>query len=113
MSFSQLSQNKTQHLLGSIVDLSKEPAHGDADGYRSVSGSRNMSCPVRADREYLLSKARSFRDLETLFVALDALERWKDIADRMLGFVLVSVQNVVLMLTLNARLVLLGDKRKR
>lgn len=29
----------------------------------------------------MLSQARTFRDLENLFVALDALEEWKTLAD--------------------------------
>lgn len=87
MSFSQISQSKTKHLLGSIVDLSKENEdydYDERDGHDRANGTNGTLGQSRMDRRYLQLQARSFRDFENLFVALDALERWKDAADRMM-----------------------------
>lgn len=63
---------------------------GDGDGSRSTrshqtsSQRRHPSSSARHvdnDRELLLELARTFRDLESLFIALDALEEWKRLAD--------------------------------
>lgn len=81
MSFRKLSLSKTKSILGETLDLSKEPEYDDSmndeDGYYSPEDAHRA-----ADRKYLLSEARAFRDLERLFAALDALERWKDAADK-------------------------------
>ena len=81
MSFSTISLNQTRHILGHIVDLSKlaeeSEESNDDEGYESVEG---------ADRilgKRLLTQARTFRDLENLFIALDALERWRDALEKM------------------------------
>jgi hypothetical protein len=34
------------------------------------------------EQEILLQQARTFRDLEALFVALDAIAKWKELADQ-------------------------------
>jgi hypothetical protein len=84
MSFRKLSLNKTKTILGETLDLSKEPEYDDSiideNGYDSPEDAHRA-----ADQKYLLSEARAFRDLERLFVALDALERWKDAADKAIG----------------------------
>jgi hypothetical protein len=84
MSFRKLSLNKTKSILGEMLDLSKEPEYDDSiideNGYDSPEDAHRA-----ADQKYLLSEARAFRDLERLFVALDALERWKDAADKAIG----------------------------
>ena len=92
MSFSMLSLNKTKPMLGTIVDLSQEPEDGDESnkehGSDSVEGANCLSGQSRTDRKYLLSQARSFRDFENLFVALDGLERWRDAEKQMAESVL-------------------------
>ncbi len=93
MSFRKLSINKTKSILGETLDLSKEPEYDDGindeDGYNSPEEAHRA-----ADRKYLLSEARAFRDLERLFVALDALERWKDAADEAIGSVISHGRNL-------------------
>lgn len=89
MSFKKLSLNKTKSILGEMIDLSKEPEYDDSmneqDGYDSPEDAHRASSQSRADRKHLLSEARTFRDFERLFVALDALERWKDAVDEAIG----------------------------
>lgn len=84
MSFRKLSLSKTKSILGETVDFSKESEYDDSmndeDGYGSPEDAHRA-----ADRKYLLSEARAFRDLERLFVALDALERWRDAAGKAIG----------------------------
>lgn len=46
---------------------------------------RRRSSSVRRgtyERRILLQQARTFRDLEALFVALDAMGKWKELADQ-------------------------------
>ncbi len=95
MSFSHLSLSKTKYILGHTTDISKDvhPNDDDAaegDVFRSTRSHRTSSQrrppsssarPLDDDRELLLELARTFRDLENLFIALDALEEWKYLAD--------------------------------
>ena len=94
MSLSQFSLSKTKYILGRTTDISKDlhPSDDDA-GERDVSrstGSQRTSSQHRRpsssarhvdnDRELLLELARTFKDLENLFIALDALEEWERLA---------------------------------
>ena len=95
MSLSRLSLSKTKYILGRATDISKDLHYndedaGDGDGFRGTrshqtnSHRRHPSSSTRHDdndRELLLELARTFRDLESLFFALDALEEWKRLAD--------------------------------
>ena len=94
--FSQLSLRKTKSILGRSVDISVELGNSDeeADGHidmgRSTRSRRNQSGPrrrsssvrrARNERELLAKQSSTFRDLESLFKALDAMEIWKDLAN--------------------------------
>lgn len=96
MSLSHLSLSKTKYILGRTTDISKDlhPSDdddaGEGDVFRSTRSHRTSSQrgphsssarPVDNDRELLLELARTFRDLENLFIALDALEEWERLAD--------------------------------
>ena len=95
MSLSHLSLSKTKYILGRTTDISKDlhPSdddEGEGDVFRSTRSHRTSSQrhprsssarPVDNDRELLLELARTFKDLENLFVALDALEEWERLAD--------------------------------
>lgn len=95
MSLSHLSLSKTKYILGRSTDISKDLHYndedaGEGDGFRGTrshqtsSHHRHPSSSTRHgdnDRELLLELARTFRDLESLFIALDALEEWKRLAD--------------------------------
>lgn len=95
VTFSIISLGKTESLLGQMVDISKadsderdEPAamsRSTRSGRtRSQPQPRRNSTAMRAgnERELLLDQSRTFRDFENLFAALDAMERWKDLADQ-------------------------------
>lgn len=95
MSLSHLSLSKTKYILGRTTDISKDlhPSDDDAeeeDVFRSTRSHRTSSqrrhpssstTSVDNDRELLLELARTFTDLENLFIALDALEEWERLAD--------------------------------
>lgn len=89
MSFSQLSLQKTKGILGERVDLSQELEYDDSidggDGYDTPEEAHDASSQSNADRKLLLSQARAFREFEKLFVALDALERWRVAAGEVIG----------------------------
>ena len=92
--FSNFSLCKTQAILGYVVDISKHDGFGeDEAASRTLSrktrskGSRKQQAPssipperIKNEREILLDQSKSFRDLENLFVALDAMEAWKELA---------------------------------
>jgi len=93
VNFSAISLNKTQTILGRALDLTlSQPASEDEyDGNLDLRRStRSRSTHVRnrrssssrkrskAQRGVLLSNSQSFRDLESLVVALDTLEYWKE-----------------------------------
>ena len=95
MSLSQLSLSKTKYILGRTTGISKDwhPSDDDAgegDVFTSIKSHRTSSQrrpssstarPVDNDRELLLELARTFKDLENLFIALDALEEWERLAE--------------------------------
>ena len=95
VSLSQLSLAKTKYILGSATDISKSPDTSDDEAgewiisrsarpHPTSSHDRRPSSsakPTSNDREVLLELARTFKDLENLFAALDALEYWKHLAD--------------------------------
>ena len=96
ISFSRISLTKTEVQIGRTVDLSQSNALDedesdnqanlrrstrvkDASSHkekRSTSDKRKQAEQI----ELLLSQAKVFRDLEQLFIALDALEAWQNIA---------------------------------
>ena len=94
VTFSSFSLCKTQAILGYVTDISKDYDFGDDEGAsRTLSrkkgpkSSRKQQAPpsmpperIKKEREILLDQSKSFRDLENLFVALDAMEVWKDLA---------------------------------
>ena len=84
-----------------MVDISKEDSGGKEDSgedddsaerSRGTSSRRPQSHPQRRrslsalppsnERELLLNQSKAFRDYENLFVALDAMEQWKALADK-------------------------------
>ena len=92
MTFSSISLRKTQVILGRSVDLSTVQDEGDDDldeadlvsSHDTGQGrdqERRHSSSIRNDKQILLNQARSFRDFEGLFVALDALEDWRHSAE--------------------------------
>lgn len=95
MSLSQLSLSKTKYILGRTTDISKDLHSNDDDAgegdvskstksHRMSSQRRRPSSsarPANNDRELLLELATTFRDLENLFIALDALDEWERLAD--------------------------------
>ena len=93
--FSAISLDKTKALLGKMVDISKEESDEEDESVamsRSTRSGRTRGQPQRSrsssarsagsERDLLLNQSRTFRDFENLFVALDALEQWKDLADQ-------------------------------
>ena len=97
VSFSAISLSKTPKILGKAVDLSMDlPSEDDepASQPQSQRGKKahyakpgaNPSSPAqrqtRLERETLLEHANTFRDLENMVIALDAIEAWKSVADK-------------------------------
>lgn len=94
VTFSNFSLCKTQAILGYVTDISKDDGFGEDEGApRTPSrktrskGSREQQIPsdisrarIKNEREILLEQSKPFRDLENLFVVLDAMEAWKDLA---------------------------------
>ena len=93
--FSNISLSKSYTLLGKTTDISRSPESDDEpDGPASpVKKPRPRGRPkhqpqtseptssVNSDeKEILLGQAKTFRDLENLFVALNAMEEWRDLA---------------------------------
>lgn len=97
VSFSEMSFSKTKRILGRATDISKSDDLGDGDGevaatttrrtrsrHASSQRRRRSSSLRRANnaREIMLDQATTYRDLEGLIMALDALEAWKAVADK-------------------------------
>ena len=97
VTFSGISLNKTHVMMGRTIDVSRNRAASEDDlesliDFRHSTRSktsqprrRRRSSSVRrttAERDLLLRESSAFRDLENLFVALDAMERWKGVADQ-------------------------------
>lgn len=94
VTFPALSLSKTNKILGRSVDISKTPddSEDEIGGWRSTSAKRSYKTGNRqrrrsstastfaSERQILLDQAATFRDFETLFIALDALEEWKDLS---------------------------------
>ena len=94
VTFSNFSFCKTQAILGYVTDISNDyELQGDKDISRTPSQPKRhqksrkqqglASIPpdrIKNEREILLDQSKSFRDLENLFVTLDAMEKWKDLA---------------------------------
>lgn len=95
ITFSTISLGKTNDVLGKPVDISKSQDSSDDEGdlvarnqntrSRHARSSKPSGSPsaklAHGDRELMLSQASTFRDFENLFVALDAMEEWKNLAD--------------------------------
>ena len=92
--FSSLSLRKTNDVLGKSVDISKSQESSDDEGEPAGSGHNRSHLARRSqqpgspswkfthgDRTLMLSQASTFRDFETLLIALDAIEEWKNLAD--------------------------------
>jgi len=94
--FSEMSLSKTRKILGRAIDISKiEDLGYDEEEVASAnrkprsrhasSRRRRRSSSLRRvsnEREMMLNQACTFQDLENLFIALDALEEWKTLADK-------------------------------
>ncbi len=94
VTFSEISLSKTRKILGRAIDLGKcEDLGEDEQEVISTDGktrSRHSSSQQRRrnsslrrvsnEPEMMLRQATTFRDLENLFIALDALEEWKTLA---------------------------------
>ena len=93
--FSSISLRKTNDVLGKPIDISEGQDSSDDEGdpatvlpsTRSRQARRSQQSGTQSvklahgDRELMLSQARTFRDFENLFAALDAIEEWKRFAD--------------------------------
>ncbi|MCJ1434031.1 Nucleoporin nup84 [Xylographa pallens] len=94
VTFSMISLNKTEKLLGRSIDIANSQNTSEdeyTDEYAMGRSTRSRSNQLRqrrgsssrrrhqAEREILLGHAGTFLDFENLMVALDALEHWKDI----------------------------------
>ena len=93
--FSAISLSKTHAILGRNVDISvaykgdengrvspvkKDTSH-DRKGHRQSNSAIRKSI-VNDEREILFHQSSTFRDLENLFVALNAMEEWRYRADQ-------------------------------
>ena len=79
VTFSILSLSKTGKLLGRAIDISKD----DDEDYNANGENGEIDGNVEyQQRHLLLEQATSFLDFERLFVALDAIEAWRDVAAR-------------------------------
>jgi len=92
VNFSTISLKKTEAMLGRAMDLAQsQPASEDEapDLFQRSTRSRKVQARIRRSssarrrsaqgRQLLLNYAQSFRDLENLIIALDALEKWKEV----------------------------------
>lgn len=96
MTFSSISLSKTHAILGKMQDISQNPEDNDGEredntglgasrSQHSRSQRKRSSSSIRRvhnERQLLLQQSKSFRDFETLFAVLDAMEQWKDVADQ-------------------------------
>ena len=94
--FRSMSLSKTQAILGQITDISRdeEMVDGEEDvndtdliahsRYAQDRRRRRSSSLKRyiEERDILLEQASTFRDFENLCVAIDAMEKWKTLADK-------------------------------
>ena len=95
VTFSNISLSKSYNLLGKTIDISRSPESEDEhdDPSSPVKKSRPRgrpkhqpqpsapTTPIDQDqREILLGQSSTFRDLEHLFVALNAIEDWRALA---------------------------------
>ena len=90
---------KAEDLSQSLEDSGDEDDLNEIDGHSGPRPSRahrrrRSSSMRRAnhERQILLQQARTFRDLEALFVALDAMDQWKHLADQAKRLVLLPHQ---------------------
>ena len=95
VTFSSISKCKTKRILGREQDISQTLDNSDDEGEsnsgiritrshhsRSQRQIRNSTvCRTHEERLLLLEQSKTFRDFEALFAVLDAMEKWKEIAD--------------------------------
>lgn len=84
--FSAISMNKTGDILGQPVDLgvfSDEEDYDDSSRTLGTNQGRNPATEsdIKLRKEYLLTVAATFRDLESLVLALDAIEYYNKVAE--------------------------------
>ncbi|KAI9763348.1 MAG: Nucleoporin nup84 [Candelina submexicana] len=95
--FSSISLEKTAQLLGRRVDVGMSSENSDDEEDVNLGGSRMTRLRqqqyekrqqrhashmrTKAKREVLRRQARTYRELETLVLALDALDGWRGVAD--------------------------------
>ena len=97
--FTRLSSEKSEVLLGARVDVSRSLDVSEEEEDEDLGASRLTRLRERqiarrrrrdtsrtranAFKKYMNSMSTSFKDLEALMVALDALETWADVADQL------------------------------
>ena len=96
VTFAHISLSKSLAIMGRTVDISKEvdpdtEENGSAspvnkDNSHGKGYARHSSASARVtsadERDILLNQSRTFRDFENLFTALNAMEEWRYMADR-------------------------------
>ena len=91
VSFSTISLSKTTKILGYSTDISNPSEDDIFENANHFAGPRytrdhqrrrSLSLErIKSEEEMMLIQAKSFRDFENFFIAIDALEEWKEIAD--------------------------------
>ena len=93
--FADFSYSKTQGILGYSTDISQEqdlsddeegaPPTPKSPSRRSkrtrVTGQSGPAGETKLKCQVLMAQGRTYLDLESLFKALDAMDRWKDLAE--------------------------------
>ncbi|KAI9722347.1 MAG: hypothetical protein M1812_001819 [Candelaria pacifica] len=96
--FSSISLEKTERLLGRSVDVSMSSENSDAEEgvdrgaprmtrlrqqqYEQQRQRQTSHRRTKAKHEVLRKQARTYRELEALVFALDALDGWREVADQ-------------------------------
>ena len=90
--FSHISLRKTPKILGYEVDLSQHGPYDPSETNGHIDESSDVDMPNGdspggqmttgswLERDVLAQSAALFRDLESLFLALDAMENWAQLA---------------------------------
>ena len=96
VTFSNISLSKTKAILGRPMDISKDADSDDENEvldsitqntdsrYEPNEGRRRSSSMrrINEERDIMLNQARTFRDFQNLFTAVDALEEWAALAQK-------------------------------
>jgi hypothetical protein len=103
MPTSHISLEKTEHIIGTKVDISVDAEDSDDEEDTSANAgkpravryhdSTSPSSPmeIREMREVLSAQATSYIELEKLVVALDTLQTWRLIVDEKIQLVVPRV----------------------